>query len=149
MSAARRKRLDRVRSVWEEDLRRAVAALTNAKNRADVAQAHLEEARARTRAAKTAKSGLMGGASADEWRAREAWIATCAVREERAFLARVAADQAASAALRAVTVAEQKIERLRLVVARILETEATAQRRAERREEDDFAQRAHTRGGTT
>ena len=149
-AGARRKRLDRVREVWEEDLRRAAVALGEARARADAAQAELEETRARTRAAKAAKSALMGGASAEEWRAREAWIATCTAREERSFAARPAADRAVEQAMRTVIEAQLRIERLKLVMAKMAETEEGARRRAERREEDDLAARAHThaRGGT-
>jgi flagellar export protein FliJ len=145
---ARMKRLDRVRAVWEEDLHRAAAALSDARARAEAAQSQLDDARGRTRAGKEAKSAaIKGGVSAEEWRSREAWIATCTAREERAFQARVAADHVAAKALRVVTEAQQKLERLRLVVQRLAEGEAVARRRAERRDEDEHAARAHARGG--
>jgi hypothetical protein len=140
-SKARRKRLERVQHVWEEDLGRCVAALGDARARADVAQAHLDEARAKTRAARGAKADLLGGASAEEWRTREAWLATCGVREEKAILARAGADSVVAQALGAVTLAHQKIERLKLVLVRIAQADAAGGRRADRITEDESSAR--------
>ena len=148
MSAkARIKRLERVQRVWEDDLGRAAGALTEARARADVAQAHLEEARAKKRAAREKKADLVNGGSADEWAVREAWLATCGVREEKSVMARAVADRAVSEAHAAVVVAQQKIERLKLVLARLAKDAADDARRAERIFEDDAAARM-SRGGS-
>jgi flagellar biosynthesis chaperone FliJ len=141
------KRLERVQRVWEDDLARAASALNEARSRADVAQAHLEEARARKRAAFEKKADLVHGGSADEWSVREAWLATCGVREDKSLMARAVADRAVVVAHAAVVTAQQKIERLKLVVARIARGDADAARRAERIFEDDAAARM-ARGGS-
>ncbi len=141
MSAARRKRLERVQKVWEDDLHTRVAALAEVRARADVAHADLEAARTRKRAAIAAKAELMGGASADEWRAREAWIGTCGAREDRAVLTLAAADRAVAEAMGAVMAAQQKIERLKLVLARIAKGEVDAERRVDRINEDEVSAR--------
>ncbi len=145
-SKVRRKRLERVQRVWEDDLARCAAALQEARGRADVAQAHLEEARARKRAARDAKADLVRGGSADDWSVREAWLATCGVREERALMARAAADRAVAEANAAVTVAQQKIERLKLVLARLARGDVDEARRAERIVDDEAAARVSRDG---
>jgi flagellar biosynthesis chaperone FliJ len=138
---ARRKRLARVQKVWEDDFDKCVMALNEARARAEVAQAHLEEARARTRAARSAKADLVRGGSADDWAAREAWLMTCGIREEKAVIARSVADRAVQDAQAAVVVATQKIERLKLVIARLARGDAEDARRAERVIEDEAAAR--------
>lgn len=147
-SVARRKRLARVQAVWENDLNRCVAALNEAKSRADVAAAHVEEARAKTRAARGAKADLVRGGSAEEFAVREAWLMTCGVREEKAVIALSVADRAVAAANAAVVAAQQKIERLKLVLARLAQGDADAARRAERLIEDEAAARMSQRGSS-
>ncbi len=135
------KRLERVQRVWEGDLARAAATLNEARAQADVAQAHLEEARARKRAALDQKADLVRGGSADDWSVREAWLATCGVREERATISRAVAERCVSDANAAVVTVQQKIERLKLVLARLARGDAEDARRAERIVEDDAAAR--------
>jgi flagellar biosynthesis chaperone FliJ len=135
------KRLERVQRVWEDDLGRAAGALAEARARADVAQAHLEEARSKTRAARQQKADLVHGGSADDWAVREAWLATCTVREEKSVMARAVADRAVKDAHAVVVTAQQKIERLKLVLARLAKDAADGARRAERIFEDDAAAR--------
>ena len=139
--SARRQRLTKVAEMWDEELRVSVGALLDARSRAEQKEREWAAARARTEEARASRAALMGGASADEWRAREAWIDTCASREERAAHARRAAEQIVSEASRAVTTAQQKVERMKLVLARLAEQEAAAERRADRRSEDEIAAR--------
>jgi flagellar export protein FliJ len=147
LSAARRQRLAKVADLWDEELKTSASALAVARTRADAARRAAEEARARTEAARTSRRELLNGANAEEWRAREAWIDTCGRREERAMAACREADKAVDAASRAVRAAQQKVERLKLVLAKLAEQERAAERRAEQRSDDEFAARISQSGG--
>ena len=138
---ARRQRLAKIAEMWDEDLRTQVGSLVQARVRAEEARRSLAAFEERTAQAREERGALMGGASADEWRAREAWIATCAAREERAAQASVAAEEAVRAASAGVTAAQQKVERMKLVLARLDAQEALAERRAEQRSQDEIAAR--------
>jgi flagellar biosynthesis chaperone FliJ len=141
MASVRRQRLSRIADMWDEDLRTCAGALAQARARADEARRALEELKARTAGARDLRMALMGGASADEWRAREAWIATCAAREERGASILLGAEQAVLEASRAVTTAQQKVERMKLVLARLAAQEALIERRSEQRSQDEIAAR--------
>ncbi len=150
MSGDRARRLNRIVEIRQRELDQEAAHLARAHFAETEAKTSLDEAQAQAAAAFAARATLsQATANASEWTAREAWLASQRLNEERASERRVQAAQAVDEARASVVKMRVRVRGIETLVERVEESEREAQAQADRKFEDELASQTKLAGPTS
>ncbi len=140
MNGERARRFNRLAELRQRELDKEAAALARAREKEQAARAKLEEAEAQAREALLAREALAkGAASASDWAAQEAWLATQRKRAERASDQRLECARAVEIARESVVKVRVRVRGMETLVERVEATEREATAQADRKVEDEIA----------
>jgi flagellar export protein FliJ len=140
MSGDRARRFNRLAELRQRELDREAAALVRAREQEQIARAKLEEAETHTKNALLARDSLsQGPASASDWAAHEAWLASQRKKAERASEQRLECARAVEAARESVVKVRVRVRGMETLVERVEASEREALAQADRKTEDEIA----------
>jgi flagellar export protein FliJ len=150
MSGERTRRFARLAELRQRELDKEAAALARAREKEQAARAKLNEAEAEAKAALLARESLAKGpASASDWSAQEAWLATQRKKAERASDQRVECARAVEVARQSVVKVRVRVRGMETLMERVEATEREALAQADRKTEDEIAGQVVLSGPST